>query len=208
MKKMKYIEVVFDIGYLVFVIIAGLYMVINYKTEIVKLYGIMSLVLGIGDSFHLIPRVIRIITNKNLDKYLGFGKLVTSITMTVFYMTLYYIYCIGANTQVNKIVYILALIRIILCLLPQNNWFENEDNVKWGIYRNIPFVLMAIIIGYYYLNPPFIELNYMSISIFLSFLFYMPVVLFAGKYKIVGALMLPKTMVYIYMVIMGLQLMN
>ena len=123
-------------------------------------------------------------------------------------MILYYIYCIGANSQVNKIVYILALIRIILCLLPQNNWLDNEDNVKWGIYRNIPFVLTAIIIGYYYLNPPFIELNYMSISIFLSFLFYMPVVLFAGKYKIVGALMLPKTMVYIYMVIMGLQLMN
>ena len=55
------------------------------------LYGIMAVTLGCGDAFHLVPRPVALCTT-GLDHYtaaLGIGKLVTSITMTVFYVLLY-----------------------------------------------------------------------------------------------------------------------
>ena len=54
------------------------------------LFGIMAVVLGAGDSFHLIPRALALCTTglENYTKALGIGKLITSITMTVFYILL------------------------------------------------------------------------------------------------------------------------
>lgn len=43
----------------------------------------------------------------------------------------------------------------------------------------------------------------MSLLILLSFLFYAPVVLFSDTYPIVGALMMPKTVAYLMIVILG-----
>ena len=37
------------------------------------------------------------------------------------------------------------MIRIILCLLPQNKWDLRYPPVEWGIYRNIPFFLIGLI---------------------------------------------------------------
>jgi hypothetical protein len=45
----------------------------------------------------------------------------------------------------------------------------------------------------------------MPLAISLSFLFYIAVVLFAPFYPIVGALMLPKTLAYVWIVLLGLK---
>ncbi len=58
-----------------------------------KLFGIMAVTLGLGDAFHLVPRAIALCTT-GLEDYtvaLGIGKLITSVTMTVFYILLYYV---------------------------------------------------------------------------------------------------------------------
>jgi hypothetical protein len=51
----------------------------------------MAVTLGFGDAFHLIPRIIALLTTGFEDHVvsLGFGKFVTSITMTIFYLILY-----------------------------------------------------------------------------------------------------------------------
>ena len=85
---MKYGESTFDIAYLVFAIIFGIILIIKRKDKIALLFGIMTLILGIGDAFHLIPRVISYFINDELILYKGVGKLITSITMTVFYLLL------------------------------------------------------------------------------------------------------------------------
>lgn len=49
----------------------------------------MSIILGFGDAFHLIPRVIALMTTGFFSDHaasLGFGKFVTSITMTIFFI--------------------------------------------------------------------------------------------------------------------------
>ena len=37
-------------------------------------------------------------------------------------------------------------LRIVLCMMPQNAWLSADAPLSWGIYRNIPFALMGLII--------------------------------------------------------------
>jgi hypothetical protein len=84
-------EGVFDIAYLLFTNLLGWVMIIGGISAYSRLSGIMALVLSFGDAFHLIPRIIAL-TTTGTDDYafsLGLGKLITSITMTFFYVLLY-----------------------------------------------------------------------------------------------------------------------
>ena len=85
------VETIFDICYLVGVIAAGIVMITKGKgNPLVRKFGLMAVLLGAGDSFHLVPRMIALWTT-GLEANavaLGIGKLITSVTMTVFYLIL------------------------------------------------------------------------------------------------------------------------
>ena len=89
------IETVFDIFYLVTVLTLGIRMIRSSKAGTqFRLFGLMAVVLGAGDSFHLVPRALALCTT-GLENYavpLGLGKWITSVTMTVFYVLLYYVW--------------------------------------------------------------------------------------------------------------------
>ena len=91
------IETVFDIFYLVTVLTVGIRMIRDSKTGTqFRLFGLMAVVLGAGDAFHLVPRALALCTT-GLENYavpLGLGKWITSVTMTVFYVLL-----VMAHTQ-------------------------------------------------------------------------------------------------------------
>lgn len=212
-------ETIFDIVYLITVITLGIIMIKkNNGRKQYLLFGVMAVILGVGDSFHLVPRAIALCTTglENYTVSLGIGKLVTSITMTIFYILLYHIWRLRYNVKNNNIltlaIYILAVVRIILCLLPQNAWTSANSPLSWGIYRNIPFTLLgAIIIILFYKSAK--EFNdksfrFMWLTILLSFGFYIPVVLFSDSIPIVGILMIPKTCAYIWTVLIGFCSMN
>ena len=206
----RIMESIFDIGYLIFAISMGIFLIKNGINKITKNYGIMALVLGVGDSFHLIPRVYALNTTgfEANASALGFGKAVTSITMTVFYIILYKIYTDyykDKNNKITVIMLLLAGIRIILSLLPQNKWLIYHQPLNFAIYRNIPFAIMGIIMIYLFYRKSYLNdvFKPMAFSIFLSFAFYIPVVLFADKYPLVGLLMIPKTIAYIYIIYLG-----
>lgn len=207
-------ETIFDIFYLIIVISFGFKMILyaeNNKQK--KLFGIMAIVLGFGDSFHLFPRIYAMWTTGLSENaaILGFGQMITSITMTIFYVMLYHVwrnrYNIKNKFDLSIYIYVLAAIRIIICLMPQNNWTLSTAPFMFGIYRNIPFVIMgAIIISLFYKQATFHNdksFKFMWLAISLSFLFYIPVVLFAGSFPIVGMLMIPKTCAYVWIVFMG-----
>lgn len=206
----RIMESIFDIGYLIFAISMGIFLIRKGKNKLTKQYGFMSLILGCGDAFHLIPRVYALNTTgfEANAAMLGFGKAVTSITMTVFYLILYKIYCEHYkenNKSVKTSLLVLAAVRIFISFLPQNMWLSYHQPLNFAIYRNIPFAIMGIImiVLFYkksHLNDVF---KPMALSIFLSFAFYIPVVLFADTHPLVGMLMIPKTMAYIYMIYLG-----
>ena len=208
------VETLFDAVYLVTVIAIGILMIRKSKGEKqYRLFGVMAVVLGVGDSFHLIPRAVALCTTglEHFTTALGVGKFITSITMTVFYVLLYYVwrerYRIEGRNGITVAVYVLSLIRIGLCLFPQNQWLSAEGALDWGIYRNIPFALLGgMIVWLFYQSAQKqqdIEFRWMWPTIVLSFGFYIPVVLWANAAPWVGMLMIPKTCAYLWTVFIG-----
>lgn len=207
-------EPIFHVVYLTTVIVLGIIMIKNAKgNAYFKLFGIMSVTLGFGDAFHLIPRIYALLTTglSNHPVSLGFGKFVTSITMTIFYLILYKIWKMRFNVEDTKkldlTMYVLAALRIILCFFPQNQWFVNNPPVSWGIYRNIPFTIMGLIMIYllYSYGVKYKDRDYknLGIAVILSFGFYAPVVLWAQENFLVGMLMIPKTLAYVWVILIG-----
>ena len=169
--------------------------------------GIATLVLGLGESFHLVPRILDYFVDKDFSMALGVGKLVTSVTMTIFYICMYYIYLniyeIKENKKVAISVWVLSILRIVLCLFPQNNWLTNNSPLSWGIIRNVPFVILGALIVVLYFKQRKEVKSFKNIWLFvtLSFLFYIPVVVGAGAVPMLGMFMLPKTICYILIVL-------
>ena len=207
-------ETSFDIVYLVTVITIGVIMII--KSRNVKeflLFGIMAVVLGVGESFHLVPRALALCTTclESYTVYLGIGKLITSITMTVFYILLYYVwrirYKVEGKNYLTISVFLLSLARIVLCLFPQNEWLSADAPLSWGIYRNIPFALLGLLVIVLFFQSAKEnndkEFKFMWLTIVLSFGFYIPVVLWADAIPMIGMLMIPKTCAYVWTVLIG-----
>lgn len=178
------------------------------------LYGILTLTLCGGDAFHLIPRVVRAFkgSNDKIKKQLGIGLQVSSITMTVFYILLLYIWKntfteIKAPVALELIIWISALIRIFICFLPQNNWCTDEGNMKLSVIRNSVFALTGIGVIILYVvsgNKYDFHMTRMVAAIIISFGCYLPVTLLSKKMPKLGLLMIPKTCAYIWMIVMGL----
>lgn len=144
----KIMEAVFCVFYLVFTVIVG-FLILRKSSgrSKIRLYGIMTLVLVFGDAFHLVPRIIAAINpTGDYTVSLGIGKLITSVTMTIFYVILYFIYEMQyekKNLMLRLVVLVLACVRIILCMFPQNDW-TGLAPVKWGIIRNVPFTILGL----------------------------------------------------------------
>ncbi len=212
-------ETLFDVVYLVLVITVGIKMIRQSKGDRqYRLFGIMAVTLGCGDAFHLVPRAYALCTTglENYTAALGIGKFITSITMTVFYILLYYVwrnrYKIEGKKEITIAVYLMAALRIILCLFPQNAWTSADAPLSWGIYRNIPFAILGlIVIVLFYRSAKEHkdrDFRWMWLTIVLSFGFYIPVVLWADTVPAVGMLMIPKTCAYVWTVMIGYQTMR
>ncbi len=208
-------EAVFDVVYLALTLVIGVWLIATAESGSLRLLaGIMALILGGGDAFHLLPRIMVIHTQKEeaFRTSLGRGKQITSITMTVFYLLLWNIgvrYYFLENTGMwTCLIYSLAIIRILLCLAPQNCWLDRYPPQMFAILRNIPFFLIGIMtVCLYFANRgQELGLVWMWLAVLLSFLFYFPVVLWANRYPAVGMLMLPKTCAYMWMLVMCLKL--
>ena len=208
------VETLFDICYLVTVLTVGIRMIRGAKgSRQFELFGWMAVVLGAGDSFHLVPRALALCTT-GLDSFafqMGLGKWITSLTMTVFYVLLYYVwrerYEVEGQKSLMIAVYALAAICVTLCMMPQNQWLTNRSLLIWDICRNIPFALLGILVIVLFYRSAKERgdeaFGWMWLTIVLSFGFYIPVVLWAEAVPMIGMLMIPKTCAYVWTVMIG-----
>ena len=110
---------------------------------------------------------------------------------------------------VKAMVWISALIRIAVCILPQNNWCTEDGNLKLSIIRNAVFAVTGIGVIILYVisgNANGYHMTRMVAAIIISFGCYLPVTLFSKTKPKVGLLMIPKTCAYMWIIAMGLQL--
>ncbi|MGN1020231.1 MAG: hypothetical protein ACI4O7_07630 [Aristaeellaceae bacterium] len=212
-------ETLFDAVYLVTVITLGILMIRGSRgRKQYLLFGAMAVTLSCGDAFHLIPRAVALCTTGLADytAALGVGKLITSVTMTAFYVLLYYVwrsrYRVEGRKALTAAVWALAIIRALLFLMPQNAWTSPDAPLRWGVYRNIPFAILgAVIVALFFRSArekqdaPF---RHLWLTVVLSFACYIPVVLFADAAPAVGMLMIPKTCAYVWTVLIGFNAMR
>lgn len=212
-------ESVFCIGYLLFALIASILFLLGSNGAHPS-YSItcasMTFLLGAGDAFHLVPRIAINVKGETDDPvelrrrtfWLGLGNLVSSIAMTAFYLLLFRAMArlqgpsartLPGYDIVRMLLYLLAIVRVALCLFPQNRWFTGDGEKAWGVRRNIPFVAMGII-TVLYLGLWYGEWM-MALLVALSFACYMGVVLYARERPMMGMLMIPKTVCYIILIL-------
>jgi len=210
-------EAVFDTCYLLFDLIAGiLFFAFSHGSPLFLLYGILTWTLCFGDAFHLVPRVLRAVkgSNEKIERQLGIGLQISSITMTIFYILLLYIwkqtfYEMTAPVMLEILIWVSAAVRIVVCMLPQNNWCGKEGNRKLSVIRNAVFAVTGICVIVLYVmsgNTYGYHMTRMAAAIVVSFGCYLPVTLLSKKMPKIGMLMIPKTCAYIWMIVMGLQL--
>ena len=205
-------ESIFDVLYLSFVLVTGIQLLRARTSPLVTRAGLMAVLLGGGDAFHLIPRMWALWTTglEANAALLGAGKAITSVTMTVFYVLLYFIwreyYGMGKQKPLTWTMLGLAALRMALCLLPQNQWLSAQPPLSYGIARNLPFAAMGVIIIVLFARQARRAgdgvFRYMPLAVALSFGFYAPVVLFSATAPAVGMLMIPKTLAYVWVVVM------
>lgn len=205
-----FLEIVFDALYLCAALTIGISVLANARLPVQTLTGILALTLAIGDLFHLVPRMVAAATGtqRSLRHALGLGKQITSVTMTAFYVLLWQIglllFSPAPAAGWTLLVWLLAGVRVVLCCFPQNGWYEETPPLNWAVCRNLPFFLLgfavAVLFGIHAQEIP--SLRWMWLAIALSFAFYLPVVFWSGRYRMLGMLMLPKTCVYVWMLLM------
>ena len=215
-KSIKLIETVFDLLYLGTVLISAVLLCLGAERGSPRgQFGLMALILVIGDGFHLIPRIYAMWDRKAkpYTALLGVGKLIASVTMTVFYVILWDVgakrYAEIVPSQMTGVVFALAALRIVLCLLPQNRWTSENPPLKWAIWRNVPFFGLGMLVMALFARDSLAgggEFSYLWLAVLLSFVCYLPVVLFAGRNPKLGMLMLPKSCAYVAIVLLGFSL--
>lgn len=138
----------------------------------------------------------------------GVGALCTAYTVTIMYMLVVEAWRLRFNKKISPL-YILiqsaAVARLVIMLLPQNEWSLVIPPYNWSMYRNIPLTFVGIAIAILMLidarkNKDKTFRNF-AYFIFASFFFYLPVILFVQVAPWVGMLMVPKTIAYIMMAI-------
>ena len=216
----KAFESIFCIVYLGFLIICiWNFFSLSKINKVYLMIGCLTTVLTFGDSFHLIPRIIDNFKKggiQNREFWLGLGTQISSITMTWFYLLLYFVYrkLFPQNlpgTVFDVFIGLTVILRILICLLPQNKWYTNEKNLVISIIRNLIFLatgIMEIVLFAMIGNKGGLGLWKMAIAIGLSFLFYLPVAFGSKKHPKIGILMIPKTLCYVWMIVMFLDIMG
>ncbi len=134
------------------------------------------------------------------------------MTVILYYLTLYLeltFPTLKAPFIVEAMIYISAIIRIVICFLPQNDWCGDEGNLKLSMIRNAVFAVTSIGIIILYAmsgNIGNLHMTRMVAAIIILFGCYLPVTLLSKKKPKVGLLMIPKTCAYMWVIVMGLQL--
>ena len=83
-------------------IVTGFLILRKAKEKARTWMGLAVLILGFGDAFHLVPRIMDHFSSDDFTTALGVGKLITSITMTIFYVLVYCIGCTYFERNIKK----------------------------------------------------------------------------------------------------------
>ncbi|MBN1180487.1 MAG: hypothetical protein JXD18_14860 [Anaerolineae bacterium] len=175
--------------------------------------------LALGDTGHVGFRVVAyaldglgtsLVLFGHPTTLVGLGALSTSITVTGFYIFLLMAWKQRFGREYGwfeAFLFVAAGVRLAMVVLPQNDWGDAVAPWPWSLYRNIPLAVLglgtaALILrdGIERRDRAFIWIGAM---VLLSFTFYVPVILFVRYVPVVGMSMIPKTLAYLAIAVIG-----
>lgn len=174
---LKFIEPILHILYLIPILIMGGYLLGNSGgNKIYKAFGSFALTLALADGIYLLPRMYGVLTTGIKDNLhiIGWGRMGNSIIITILFLIIYDIYNLryskAKNDKLNKTLFGLALVRILISLLPGNRWFELEPSSLFALLRFIPLAITGIllIIAIFYHSKKYKDRNFKILLIGLS----------------------------------------
>ena len=207
-------ETLCDILYLLIMIALSVNLLLkdgfgNPESRTYHLAGFMVVILILGDSFRFIPRITSffIKDSDNVELVQDKGKIISSIVITFFYVFLWSLGIIIFSAQISVfytiLVYILAVIRIVLCLISQK---YSKDSL-WDIYRNLPFVFLVFVVGllFFFYRYKIFSLVYAWVAIYFSLIFSMVVLFLSTKTERVGFWVIMRNLSLIWLISMFLE---
>ncbi|MEX1377794.1 MAG: hypothetical protein AB1Z23_10055 [Eubacteriales bacterium] len=208
----KWIEVIFDISYLITVWTITALMFKNRSKlspenkSLGMLFILAFFFLAIGDTGHVGFRVPALLMG-GIDanaKLVGIGSLATAIMITFFYMIIAEIWRVRFDKKRNFLWWFLmavGVVRLVIMAFPQNNWLKHTVTLGWNLARNIPLMVQGLVVAVALLVCGIRQKDKfpksISVMIFISYAFYFPVVFFSRQIPILGMLMIPKTLAYV-----------
>ena len=218
MEMKDVMEIIFNIFYLIVIWYLAIKMYKNIDSlnskdrKTGKLLALAFLLLALGDTGHVGFRVLAYLKGGLTQNayLLGMGKMFTSITVTIFYMLLVEVWRARFDKKHNIVTIVLLLCgiaRLIILFLPGNQWGSQIAPMNFEMYRNIPLMILglgvAILIFKDSKDSRDNTFRWFSIMIFISYAFYIPVILFARYNSTIGLLMIPKTVAYLAAAFIG-----
>ena len=199
----------FYIIFLVLVLVVGIKMLINSKGNVLAMiFGLTILVLGVGEGFHILPRILEIFNN-DIGTYgpmMETGRFISSISIILVYLLLFRFwkkyYKVTDNTNMEKILLLLGVIGVILSVI-----FKDSTDYSLIILRNLPIILIGYFVILGYKKQAAITsdkgFKYLWLAMLLSLVFTIAFELLSFNYEFLVILMMPKTLMFIWIVVMG-----
>ena len=221
-----WIEISFNILYLVtvcwivFAMFSRRSMVAADERKTANLLLLAFFFLALGDLGHVGFRLVAYALNGLETSVIVFGQqlriapmgsLATAITFTFFYIIMIMIWKEHFHKSYGWLGYLLfaiAAIRLLLMTHPSNSWNSLEPQQPWSIYRNVPLMLMQLGVAYLILRDAVLQndktFTWIGVLILVSFACYAPVIFLNKQVPMIGMLMIPKTIAYIIIALLGL----
>jgi hypothetical protein len=134
----------------------------------------------------------------------GLGALATAITVTFFYVLMLELWRVRFHKRYGAFEYFLlamAVLRLAMMVLPQNDWNAVVPPQPWSTLRNLPLSILGLGVAYLMLRDGRRSGDrafwWMGIMILVSYACYIPVILFVQQAPAIGMLMIPKTLAYV-----------
>jgi hypothetical protein len=209
---LMWLEIGFDLAYLItiWVLITLMFkrkaIVGTENQRVAQLLRWMFLLLAIGDTGHVGFRVLAYTQGplENSPLLVGIGSLATAYTITFFYMIFVEVWRVRFNKKHTWFTWLLlavGLVRMVMMALPGNQWGQVMPPQPMGILRNIPLMIQGVgVLGLIVWSAWKVKdktFLWIGFCVFLSYLFYTPVILFVNQIPMLGMLMMPKTLAYL-----------
>ena len=159
----------------------------------------------IGDIGHVGARLYVFLSADQNSSILGIGTLFESIGLTflfIFWTDAWRLEFSHSKKIIYYILIITGFIGLIIFAFPQNDWTGDSTAQYWGIIRNIPWTIQGIGVAILIFNDARKNedklMKKIGICIFTSYLFYSPVIFIGEQYPILGMLMMPGTVIYMF----------